>query len=900
MKARSYLVIVLLIVLLVLLVVLWPGGKDQRATITFGEIEQLNGQARTPPIAPEGISTPAISPASGTGIPTPVEIVSATPAGQDTIPESDPTLKSLQVSIMDALGDPIPAGQLRVAGKEYRFTEGRILVRVPGEGEQELVAEAEGYQTATKRIDVSNTDETTIVLEYLSSIEVTVYASEDKRDPAVGAEVFLWVGARPQRPVPPTATVKVEPGSVGGNLYDADLKIEKDVVTVADAETKKWERELPPDPDGRLKLSANDIIIGLGGCMYRSGDRAQFQHRHKEPILKAIAEPNSPRLRVWDTIAMCALAASDAGNSSKSEIMEFEGRFGRAHTYLRLPRPSVERKLVSMGTTDSQGRCRFDALEPGMYYVQARKGDERTLIVTVPPVRGGAEHHLCGGSKVTVEARATGVDLHYWDLSGIQKADVLLQAQPGTDNPGQYMGRTDDYGRVSFQSIPWGTYNLTVAPPPDYRTSPQQRTATIEDAGHYFLFFFDLGVTISGKVLRQDTQEPVEGFELILTTSTPRHQTVYYDAQRSDKEGHIVFRNVLPGWYTITCMDDNSNIEIGYAGGFLSAFVPSPQGGELKEMGEFEVGDEGIHGFVYYVAPSLQTRFSGRVTREDGSPASGVSVFIKGLMGYCTTESPTTDSDGQFDFILMLGGDWGDSIGKIQAQEADISPPYLDSNGMLVQNPGILHAEGFCKVPMHPGETVTGITIVLKQQPHKSIVGTIQTEDGEPPGEVNIYAEQGSFRMPGKMSEDGTYRIEGVTPGKAWLSFEPKSYQISSERFGFRYISDYCRESVQIEITQEQDTVTVDVVLHKSGHLAGIVVDENKNPAEGVMVRTVHLGFPQVVRTDVTGLFWIGFLRQDQEYTLEVLKNEDSEPLARFEGLKPTIENIIIGMKGEN
>jgi len=884
----------------VLLVVLWPTGEDQRATITFGEIEQLNGEARTPTVGPERVYAPTISPASGTEIPAPVEIASATPVEQNRIPEPGPAQKSLQVSIVDALGDSIQTGLLRIGGKEYPFTEGRISVSVPGEGEQEIVAEAEGYQSATKSVDFSNTDEATIVLEYLSSIEVTVYASENKRDPAVGAEVFLWVGARPKRPVPPTAAVKVEPGSVGGDLYNADLKMEQDGITVANAEMKKWERELPPDPDGRLKLSTDNLIVGLGGCMYRFGDHAQFQHRNREPILKAIAEPNSPRLRVWDTIAMCALAASDAGNSSKSEIMEFEGRFGRAHTYLRLPRPSAERKLVSMGTTDVQGRCRFDALEPGMYYVQARKGNERTLIVTVPPVRGGAEHHLHQGSKVAVEARAAGVDLHYWDLSSIRSADVLLQAQPGTDNPGRYMGRTDDYGRVSFRSIPWGTYNLIVTPPPDYRTSSQQRTVTIEDAGHYFLFFFDLGVMISGKVLRQDTKEPVEGFELILSTLTRTEEPVYYGAQRSDKEGNIVFRNVLPGRYTITGMDDNSNMESGYMGGLSGPRIPSAQGGELEEMAEFDVGDEGIHGFVYYVAPSLETRFSGRVTREDGSPASGVSVFIDGLMGYCTTEGPTTDSDGLFDFILMLGGDWGESTAKVQAQEADISPPYLDSNGMLVQNPGILRAGGFCEVPMHPGETVTGITIVLKQQPHKSIVGTIRTEDGEPAGAVNIYAWQGKFRIPGKMSEDGTYGIEGVTPGKAWLSFEPTSYQKMIERFGLRLISDYCEESVQIEIAQEQDTVTVDVVLHKSGHLAGIVVDENKNPAEGVMVGTMHLGFPQVARTDVTGLFWIGFLRQDQEYTLEVLKNEESEPLARFEGLKPTVENIIIGIKDQN
>ena len=396
MKTRLYLGILLCVVLLVLLVVLWPTGEDQRATITFGEIEQLNGEARTPTVGPESVSAPTISPASGPQIPTSVQVAFATSSEQNNIPESGTTQKSLQVSIVDALGDPIESGNLRVGGKEYPFKDGQVSVAVPAGGEQQMVAEAEGYQSATQSVDASVQDETTMTLEYLCSFDFIVGSPKNIVERVPGCDVFLWRSRKATRPVPRTASfITVR------NLwehYKVEGQYAEDGVRIDSVEEKPWERgsvPLPLSREGSSFLGNGDLLVGFPGCPYQPGVRLRFSYPPYGPwdlaSYQLLKDSKSPRLRVWDTLVLYGPKDNVFTNAMNMDTVEFERGTERGYASIKTPDPPEENELVSVGTTDSSGRCHFADLLPGLYYVQAQKNEIRSAIVTLHPARAGAE-----------------------------------------------------------------------------------------------------------------------------------------------------------------------------------------------------------------------------------------------------------------------------------------------------------------------------------------------------------------------------------------------------------------------------------------------------------------------------------------------------------------------------
>ncbi len=940
MKARSYLVIVLLIVLLVLLVVLWPSGKDQRATITFGEIEQLNGQARTPTVESEGISTPAISPASGTEIPTPVEIVSATPAGQDTIPESDPTLKSLQVSIMDALGDPIPAGQLHVAGKEYRFTDGRISVPVPGEGEQELVAEAEGYQTAKVDVDTADYEEITIQMEYLSSFEFTLYMTKEDRIPAVGADVYLWLGPKPKRPVPGTASLWVYDRWERESTHRVKLSPSENGFDVAEVEQKPYDRSLlrmpskfydfgdgqsgpgsrktrgdsvrtPPDRHGLGGPLMDDSVVGLAGCMCRPGERTIFNpdlwdYQDVKRFLKIIRNPNSPRLRVWDTITMWDAAGIMAEKHWCRDFIDFDQDGKRLFAMVATAGVPTKRELILTTKTDSQGTCRFENLPPGMYYVQAQMNGKRSTILPLSPTRGGAEDFLHNGGWIDVQVRSLGVDPRQSaTLGAIPGADVLLQPLQDGESKGFLSGKTDRFGRITFKSLLWGEYHVTVTPPEEFGLSPQTRDVVIDDTKYCLNFLFDTGFSVSGQVVRRDTGEPVKGYEVELVRITNPGSGIL-DVQKSDDQGRFVFQNVQCGRYNVTAGPVESNKDTGLSPYGLAQTASTEEGG-FKSLEYIDVIDKDVGDLIFHVLPSVNTRFIGQVTTPDRLPVEGARISGYLIEHYSEDPNPVTGPDGGFDLTFPLAGsdEW---VTTFTAALVEISPahwreePKAVDGQMYVEESVRVYAQGSVQVRFKPGDTMSNISIVVQGDlSRKVIAGTIQTEDGGTSSSLSVYVSANGFNFPGEVSDDGTYRVQGVPSGSVLLVCDTGSRIEKTERFGFRSVKDYCNEYVTVNVPDKEETVSVNIVLHKAGHLAGVVLDKNGSPADGLAAKTeTAKGVPIEDMTDLNGLFWLGPLQENQTYTVEVTGRRDSKPLARFEGLKPTIENIIIGMKGEN
>jgi hypothetical protein len=359
----------------------------------------------------------------------------------------------------------------------------------------------------------------------------------------------------------------------------------------------------------------------------------------------------------------------------------------------------------------------------------------------------------------------------------------------------------------------------------------------------------------------------------------------------------------LPGEYTLCAARVDSNLNSGYFPSTASSILGNDKT-SIMDMPSFSVQDEDITNLNFYVVPSVWTRFSGLVTRPDGSPAQGARISCNHNWQLIPVD-PVTDEEGRFEFSLLgkpYSEKWPWSC-TLTATVADFIPPYWPENGPLITNEVHIYAQGSCDVQFYPGDTISDVRIVLKDMSEKkSIVGKIQTEDGKWPVDISeLYATQMEYRFPGEMKDDGSYHIDGVFPGQALLVCRVASYYTDTGQFGKQMIQEYCGLYNQVDIPEKETSVTVDIVLKKAGHLAGIVLDSAQNPVAWMVVRTQHpKGFTVDDISGPDGLFWIDGLPMNHEYTLEVARRGDSEPLARFEGLKPTVENIIIGMKDQN
>ncbi|MFH1742182.1 MAG: hypothetical protein ABIH23_24525, partial [bacterium] len=487
---------------LVLLLVFWPGRKERRAAI-----EEITSGSATPAIVPDSTAAPTILPAPSSSprpAHTPAQIVSVTPAEQDAFPASNPTQKSLQVSIVDALGDPIVSGQLRVGGQEYQFTGGQISVSVPGEGQQNLVVEAEGYESATKNINLAECDAVSFVLEYLCSFEIVVHDRPGSTNPAPGAEVLLWEGVSVQRPIPHSAVLAqsdlLQPSTcvhlqLTDNIIEVQNVEKKDyLLLISDNMKPKTAKELP-------RLSAGDRILGLGGCMVRADQTARYPHTE---LLFPLENPLSPRLRVWDTIVAHSKFDSLVGSGAFLEIEKEGSRYYRPIGRIQ---PSARGKIATKGTTDSAGRCRFEDLPPAVYFVQARKGEERSEFLTVHPALGGGVVSL-QSSRTTVQIFVRDARDVDGQLSPIEDAEVALRPSEETHEKGVFLGKTNMSGYVNLRNVPWGTYDLTVTPPPVFACEPKTMKIVVEEPSPCFKVFFsgEGRYSVSGRVLRADTR----------------------------------------------------------------------------------------------------------------------------------------------------------------------------------------------------------------------------------------------------------------------------------------------------------------------------------------------------------------------------------------------------------
>ena len=262
MKLACWLLIIFIVILVFILTLFFGPEKN----ISKGPFPPgPNIRISTTPF--QAMASPVIAPATPTVHPEPsakatlvasvtMEDVTITPTS------STPGASLLRVNISDALGDPIKKGSIIIQGKERIFYGGLLLCNDIPNGVCELAASADGYRSATETVDVSKTNEVTITLEYTSTHEVTVYTDEKQHNPCAGADVYLWKGPVPPRPVDMHVAALVE-----GTQMD-DLNTITFVRDAAGIHTgtvqKKYKDHLYQGySGGKIKPWLEDLISGV-------------------------------------------------------------------------------------------------------------------------------------------------------------------------------------------------------------------------------------------------------------------------------------------------------------------------------------------------------------------------------------------------------------------------------------------------------------------------------------------------------------------------------------------------------------------------------------------------------------------------------------------------------------
>ncbi|HPA47585.1 MAG TPA: PEGA domain-containing protein, partial [bacterium] len=584
MKARLYLAIVLCVVLLVLLVVLWPGGKDQPATVTPGKIEGLSRRIATP-TAPSGAEL----------IPT------SAPSEQHTIAKSHSTQKSLHVSIADAIGDSVSSGQVKIGTAEYSFINGHLEIAEIESGTHTLRISADGYNSATKTVSIPDEQDVAVTLEYLCSFEIIVYSDREQKSPVQGADVLVWEGPRVRRPVGTEAAPNVYMAS-----FESDrLRLHRDengihVVDVDSYQSASGLYDSDPEP--------GDTILGVGGLMWQLGEQS------KTPPTFPVRPPVSLRLRVWD-----AIVAHETGRHTRGagDFIEFERNGSRHNCATGKMDPSQRGSVAATGTTDSSGRCRFENLAAGTYFVQAQKDNFRTELAVIGPARGEQNLYLtrAGTLHLLVKYAASSV----FAAGAIAGANIEIKS-PQSLIP--IVRQTNEFGEVDISPVFWGSHQLTVSPPQALFLESETMEIDIEEPDEFLCVEFEAKrYSISGTVLTVGKKKRVADFGLGL-----RCLSVVLEAPRfctSKEDGSFVFSGLRPGEYEI-----HPEIPRGTYKGYMPAGWELALGDATQAKIKVTLEDKDVTGLEYLVVGGVKTRFQGKVTKSDGSPVPEADVSL--------------------------------------------------------------------------------------------------------------------------------------------------------------------------------------------------------------------------------------------------------------------------------
>lgn len=850
-----------------------------------------------------------------------------------TTPEPPPVITPglLSIRVVDALGDLIQNARVEVAGTVHAATDGRCAIDGLDEGEQVVTAHAEGFASTQRNVRLPAREIVEITLEYTCSFAITVRDGAQNGEPVPGAEVEVWEGPEVLRPVGHSLTIRRR-----NTLWDS------------------WDDAIVLRREGgQIRVVGN---VGEG--------RFRFESHPGSPIprmgdtVTGLTDDFSPvgipsLLRLWDSLAVLCPPNEDSVRSLSLTLNRngeaFEGRFYGAG--------KSKGRQVASAVTDDEGRCTFTALPARLYFATAHKGALRGHIHRLCPVFSRVTIPLFPEGENTIYAKVINEDAPPYGGRKIRDAEVQVQA---VDRLVVLSDKTDPRGTVTFGPLPLGDYKITVTPPEEANTTPPQKTVEvrIEEPSNRLLVPFQMrdGYTVTGRVLRADTNQPVaehpvrllcerkrlskdkskERDEAMRERGRPDWKIWYpYAETESDENGEFAFHPVeSKGEYKIESALQ-AHARPPTFDGFVSAsmlYTP-PDGTTAKEDPQFWLEDSDVTGLEYYVLPGAMTRFLGEVVSAEEEPVEFARVALDEAEPQHRT---STRKDGSFELTVFQLESGDVTLGHLEAVKLnyEIETKTVVKNGQPMRGSVIgPHSEiqGFVDIEYRPGDTVEEIRIVLEpEETGPMLTGTIRTETGEIPEFVEFFnlraLQELDERKHGyaRILPDGSYTMEltGFLPGTFIVYIhcrKPDLVAEGQERMHTSPMTSYVGQSVKsLGLPENAEFLEHDFVLEEASYFYGKVLDQNLQPVPEAFVSLYDatapsygeapgnrgaIGYRTIERTDANGVFLLDGIRSNLDYKLEVYqrppRTEAETPLAKLDGLKPPIDNIVIRLNLE-
>lgn len=807
--------------------------------------------------------------------------------------------------IQDAMGEPIASGVIFAGTKEYKFTKGDLSVTDSWTAGIPVTVSAEGYAPIEKVINPDDTSTHTIAMEYVSSYQIAV-GLIDSDTAAQNCSVRIWKGDIPERPVRDDVAI-VTKSCYGFKKTRFGLQQKECRVTQGLLAFSPHEKNFDQFNVGYALTG--DVLLALGNCVWSTNPMPDLNIQSKTvpewSDFVPIHAAQSSKLRIWDAMYLAQQKEVNSINLSNEKcIVQRDTRTGSY--FLAFPDLPADSKIVCELKTDTNGRCRIDNLPPALYYVQAYKDDQTSLIVPMHPACGGANLRMYNRSRVSVEVKREGLEYKDYNRSCVDGAEVLLKSSEGQS--GFYSASTD-YGRVEFRNVPYGKYHLSVNPPDGQRFEKDIRIQKPEERIDVSISGWEK-YAVTGIVIDADTEKPINNYELILEGMSTT------DAVKTGEDGRFVFPDIQVGAYRISIDLTNSNNakylwDIAYLVKDNETLLP------LKKAAVPGPGPkyENVEIRLY---KSLETLFSGTAVTQDKKPIAGAEITVsfeeakdKNFKWKLLTipAAPVTDQNGHFSVKVICGPKTRAEQGtfEITAIEGmskapdynpdtkffDIQRSYAEAN-----NIGSLALEG------KPGQTFDNLQIVLKGKNDGILHGRVITEE-ENLNEVGIIAVQNTFKMgrdiPSNNDSNKNFTISNIAPGNFELHIYPGWKTEVETPFDIKTIHKYLDEKIILRMPENQKEMYVDVTLRHNGYLMGYAGIAGGDPFRFVNVEAINDNDAHLVidgkETNHKGFFFVDGLTPGEFYHFRFFNYNEKKEIYRSEPFNPGTDEIKIEMK---
>ncbi len=808
----------------------------------------------------------------------------------------------VRIRIVDALGDAVRSGAIDLNQKTFNFTDGELNVFDIPNGAYQLVCNADNYASATNTIQISaDNREALITLEYLCDYHINVFfGNEDEfQRPVSGAEVYLYKGPVVQRPLSVSARIPYMTWRGTRNYAhikrNDDIKvvgIDSGVVGAQDANSM-----------GASDFYINDKIAGISGCMWHSNSRIHFPHISAD----AYQQDNSRRLRIWDALTCYTSPDINAHLSSPREQYDYvDIKRGQSDFFCKVGIPVSKKILSATAITDANGKCQFRNLPAGTYIAQAHKGQFRSSFKVLHPAVQSRNLFISSARNVNINVKRAGVEDK--ELANLPNVEVLFTPIDQSSNSGFYSGETNQYGKINFHSIPWGTYKLRIVPSPVSSVKQKTLEVVIDEPEEKFVVELDStsGLTISGTVIDENTGAPVENFGLELNQRNPVSGT--HSRTVSDQSGRFSFTFLEKGRYCISPMMDKRYFnEYSMSPRMEKSTYPIQETDQSEESNSNNKDEfvfsfksmrndgltvlltEDINDMQYFVVSAVRTRFRGQVIDTEGRPAANVRVSTS--IHLLTTDA-ITDEDGRFELVAVSRP--SQSRHKISITAKVCEPVFNPQAGTVPRV--IMRGSTDCRFSI--GETINNIQIVMEKinREGKLKGQVITNDDRENFDGFRIVLHQKLGQIIQEIKSDGSFFIENIEPGHAGCWIIPPGKTIQHAIYGERYIEEYCREFFEVTIPEEPEPLSIEVKIYQAGNIAGVIGDEEGNPLPFTAIQLPQIPQSSIRNsyTDENGLFFMWGLRSGQKYVMQIIQNHLAEPSLILEDVTAPNENIQI------